>query len=299
MSEAAQFIEEHRQEVLEAYQQVDLEPEVWWHTSEQMSQLADGEASLVVTSPPYPMIEMWDDLFADWMEQGPDSIEDNPEWAFDEMHHCLTQVWEECYRVLEPGGILAVNIGDATRSIGGSFQCWPNHSRIQTSCRWIGFDSLIPIHWKKPGNSPNSFLGSGMLPTNAYVTLDTEHILLFRKGGTRDFEPKHPLRYASQYDKADRDEWFSQTWRVNGDHQAGEYATWPREIPSRLIQMFSILGDTVVDPFTGTGTTLEVARELGRKPVGYEVDTDLEPEVSASLDRDWPTHEEVIEEVTQ
>jgi len=263
---------------------MDLEPEVYYHSSESMYELEDGEAGLVVTSPPYPMISMWDSLFSSWLDDvSVAQIENEPESAYQHMHDGLERIWRECYRVLCDGGILAINIGDATRSVGGSFQCYPNHATITERCREIGFQSLIPIHWVKPSNSPNSFLGSGMLPTNAYVTQETEYILLLRKGGTRDFEPHHTLRYASTYEKEERDTWFSQTWRINGAPGASEYAVFPEEIPRRLIQMYSIKGDTVVDPFLGTGTTLAVADELQRKGVGYEIDDELAEEIAHKL----------------
>lgn len=292
---ASTFIEENYSDVLREFERTDIEPTVHWQSSTDMSPIPDESVQLVCTSPPYPMIEMWDEMFADALNVESGWIEDHPNAAFSAMHRYLTKIWKECYCVLQPGGILAINIGDATRSFE-TFQCWPNHTEITRWCRRIGFNSLIPILWRKPTNSPNSFLGSGMLPTNAYVTLDTEYILLFRKGGTRDFPPHDPLRYASQYDQDERDKWFSQVWNVNGAEKATDYAEFPSEIPRRLIQMFSVLGDTVLDPFMGTGTTVIQSRELGRKGIGFEINEDLKTLVKPRIfNHDYPSKTQLLE----
>lgn len=245
----------------------DPEAQVSYSSSESMEQIDDKSVELVVTSPPYPRVEMWEEQFG----------------GYDEMHDMIKSVLEECYRVLIDGGYMCVNIGDATRNYG-TFQCFPNHAEILVNARDIGFNSLVPIHWMKPTNSPNSFLGSGFLPPNAYVTLDTEYILVFRKGGPREFkdDDENLLRQASQYTKDERDVWFSQQWKVPGASQDGT-AVFPREIPYRLIRMFSVLGDTVVDPFAGTGTTLEVGRSLGRSTMGYEINGDLKDSVKTRV----------------
>jgi len=139
--------------------------------SRRMDELEDGSVQLVVTSPPYPMIEMWDDLFHRMGCR-----------TYDEMHQFLAEVWRECYRVLGEGGIACINIGDALRTVDGTFRLFPNHVRVTEHCEALGFVSLPYILWKKPTTKPNAFLGSGFLPPNAYVTLDCEFILLFRKG---------------------------------------------------------------------------------------------------------------------
>ncbi|HLY77275.1 MAG TPA: DNA methyltransferase, partial [Thermoplasmata archaeon] len=135
----------------------------------QMAGIPPGSVALVVTSPPYPMIPQWDGLFAGWGAT-----------EFETMHQELDRVWAGCHRALIPGGILAVNIGDAVRTVSGEFRLWPNHSRVVAAAEALGFRSLPYILWKKPTNKPNAFLGSGFLPPNAYVTLDCEFILLFR-----------------------------------------------------------------------------------------------------------------------
>jgi DNA modification methylase len=238
--------------------------------------------ALVVTSPPYPMIPQWDPLFAGW--GAPD---------FEAMHRQLDRVWAACERALLPGGILAVNVGDALRTLSGEFRLWPNHARVIAAAERLGLRSLPYILWKKPTNKPNAFLGSGFLPPNAYVTLDCEFILLFRKGGLRRLPASSPSRLASRYTKPERDRWFTQVWEgIRGAPQARQgrrTGAFPPEIPRRLIRMFSIIGDTVLDPFAGTGTTLWEAAALGRTAVGLEVD----PVRAHELERERRRREEL------
>ena len=283
----------HGDEVLAALSKVDLAPRVFWRSSERMAEVADGEVSLVATSPPYPLIEMWDAQLAAQTGLAPGDIATAK--GFEASHALLARVWAECWRVLEPGGILAVNVGDATRAVEGDFQCAMNHVRVVEDCQRLGFQSLVPILWRKPTNKPNAFLGSGFLPPNAYVTLDCEFILLFRKGGARRMAARDPLRYASQFSKAERDAWFSQVWDVRGAAQDKEgTAPFPPEIPYRLVRMFSCLGETVLDPFAGSGVTLQVARALGRRAVGYEVNEALRPVVEKGLEGGAPAPETML-----
>jgi modification methylase len=227
---------------------------------------------LVVTSPPYPMIPQWDRAFA---RQGANDHAG--------MLSLLDDAWRSCFRVLVPGGILAVNVGDALRTVDGEFRLWPNHAATMLSAERAGFRSLPYILWKKPMNRPNAFLGSGFEPPNAYVTLDCEFVLLFRKGRLRRLPPHDPARQASRYSRAERDLWFSQLWTdVRGARQdAGDRRTaaFPPEIPRRLVRMFSLVGETVLDPFAGTGTTLDAASACGRNAIGVEWD----PAVFATL----------------
>jgi DNA modification methylase len=266
--------------------------------SQQMNELEDGSVQLMVTSPPYPMITMWDQLFANgnpkiaefFRELDTTSNGETVRQIYDAMHDYLSKVWVKTYRVLEDGGIACINIGDATRSINGKFQLYPNHSRITEVCEKIGFTTLPYILWKKPTTKPmykgkGAFLGSGFLPPNAYVTLDCEFILLFRKGNLRKFPPKDALRYESVFTKKERDEWFSQIWSLKGTRQTTtdlerRTAAYPEEIAHRLIRMFSIKGELVLDPFLGSGTTTKAAIKNYRNSIGYETDLNMLPIIS-------------------
>ncbi len=295
MEGPTEYLKEHFQEVLSALAEKNLAPLVFYHSSEDMSELADDSVQLVVTSPPYPMIEMWDRLFEKTLHLPKGSFPKQPD-AFDLSHKFLGKVWAECYRVLEKGGFLCANIGDATRTIETDFRCYMNHSCVIEICESIGFQSLVPILWRKPTNKPNAFLGSGFYPPNAYVTLDCEYILLLRKGSKRAGKPGDTLRYASQYSKKERDVWFSQIWDFRGTAQdQPETAPFPDELPYRLIRMFSSLGESVVDPFLGTGTTVRIARALGRKGIGYEFNKSLRPVVEKNVSLMSPNPREILD----
>lgn len=253
--------------------------------SRRMQELSDSSVHLVVTSPPYPMVGIWDDFFREEAAE-----------SYDAMHIYLNQTWKEIKRVLVPGGIACVNIGDATRTKDGVFHLYPNHSRVIETFERLDFVTLPYVLWKKPTTKPRykgkgAFLGSGFLPPNAYVTLDMEYILIFRNGSLRTFEPKDPKRYRSKFTKKERDEWFSQVWTVTGTRQTHgglerRIAAFPEEIPRRLIRMFSIEGDLVLDPFLGSGTTLKAAMDLGRRLVGYERLEDFSGIIRERMGRD-------------
>ncbi|WIV67079.1 DNA-methyltransferase [Natrialbaceae archaeon AArc-T1-2] len=253
--------------------------------SRELSELEDDSIELVVTSPPYPMIELWDELFAEFDPAVEEALEaGDGQAAFETMHAQLDRVWDELERVLVDGGIACINVGDATRTVDGSFRVYPNHARILEAFERRGFDPLPDVLWRKPANSAAKFMGSGTLPPNAYVTLEHEYVLVFRKGGeSRSFEPCVDRRYEAAYFWEERNRWFSDVWTdVRGELQALERddlrersGAFPLEIPYRLICMYSAYGDTVLDPFWGTGTTTLAAMCGARDSVGYELESEF------------------------
>jgi DNA modification methylase len=268
--------------------------------SQQMPELSDCSVHLMVTSPPYPMIRMWDDQFREmnpkiaklWKALESECREEAVSQIYDEMHESLAQVWREVYRVLVDGGIACINIGDATRTVNGKFRLFPNHARTIEHCERIGFTTLPYILWKKPTTKPKykgkgAFLGSGFLPPNAYITLDCEYILIFRKGNLRKFPRNDARRHDSKFTRKQRDAWFTQIWIVTGTRQTENEierrtAAFPDEIANRLVQMFSVKGDTVLDPFLGSGTTTKAAVRNERNSVGYEIDESLLPLIKSN-----------------
>lgn len=226
------------------------------------------------------MIAMWDDAFSAMDPGIAEALSSGKgEEAFDGMHRQLDKAWEECRRILVPGGFLCINVGDATRTVEGSFRLYPNHARIIQSVEALGLTNLPSVVWRKATNAPTKFMGSGMLPAGAYVTLEHEHILIFRKGAKRpDLDPS--LRRRSAIFWEERNAWFSDLWELTGTRQAvsrgpgesGRSAAFPVEIAFRLILMYSVLEDTVLDPFAGTGTTMAVAAAVGRNSLGFDSD---------------------------
>lgn len=256
--------------------------------SRRMDSIPDSSVALVVTSPPYPMIQMWDDQFTSQNAGIGGSLSEHDTIdAFRLMHDELGKAWSECHRVLIDGGFLCVNIGDAVSSAGGQFRLYPNHSEVSARCLSLGFAQLPGVIWRKPTNSPNKFMGSGMLPCGAYVTLEHEHILVFRKGGRREFktEQSRELRRRSALFWEERNALFSDLWEIRGARQSlnassaarERSAAFPKEIPHRLISMYSVIGDTVLDPFAGIGTTASASVALARNSIGFDIEETLIP----------------------
>ena len=261
---------------------------VYFGDSRHLRAIDSGGVDLVVTSPPYPMIEMWDQAFAAQNPSIGQALEKDEGWtAFGLIHEVLDGVWKELQRVLVDGGIACINIGDATRTIGGSFALYPNHARILTAFLDLGFTPLPAILWRKQTNAPNKFMGSGMLPPGAYVTLEHEYVLVLRKGDKRPFksEAAKTIRRKSSFFWEERNNWFSDVWfdlkgttqRLLDKETRKRSGAFPFELPYRLISMFSVKGDTVLDPFLGVGTTMSAAMASGRNSVGYELDANLGP----------------------
>lgn len=274
-------------------------------TAEHMSELPSASVDLIITSPPYPMIGMWDECFA---AQDPQIrgylTEKKYDDAYCAMHDFLDRVWMECDRVLKENRYVCINVGDATKNCDGEFRLFSNHSKIISFFDKLGYSVLPDIIWRKPTNSPNKFMGSGMYPAGAYVTYEHEYILIFRKGGKRLFrkESEKIARRQSAYFWEERNVWFSDIWEMKGrsqlirvDGARGRSAAYPFEVPYRLVNMYSVKGDTVLDPFLGTGTTAAACMAGNRNGVGYEID----PALCQSTEKALPTLKQEVNSYIQ
>ncbi len=233
-----------------------------------MHELQDESVDLIVTSPPYWHIKDYGvDRQIGYGQSLHDYLRD------------LYRVFKECFRVLKKGSRLCVNIGDqfARSIVYGRYKVIPLHAEIITMCEYIGFDYMGAIIWQKKTTMNTTggavIMGSFPYPPNGIVEIDYEFILIFKKEGKRKVEKD--VKERSRLSKEEWKELFSGHWNIGGARQINHEAVFPDEIPRRLIKMFSFYGDTVLDPFAGSGTTLKVALELGRKAVGYEINPEF------------------------
>ena len=246
--------------------------------------IADRSVDLVITSPPYPMVEMWDECFSLQSDEVKRALQDRRfDDAFEAMHRVLDKTWDDVDRVLSDHGIVCINIGDATKNCDGRFKLFSNHTRVIHKFLCMGYDVLPDIHWHKPTNAPNKFMGSGMYPPCAYVTYEHEYILVFRKGANKTFSrAESARRHGSAYFWEERNVWFSDLWELNGtaqhlkkDDSGNRSGAVPFELAYRLINMYSLKDDWVYDPFSGTGTTLKAAMASERNSIGADMDPQL------------------------
>jgi site-specific DNA-methyltransferase (adenine-specific) len=235
-----------------------------------MTWLADESIHLVVTSPPYWTLKKYNDHPG---QLG--AVED-----YEQFHDELDKVWRHCFRSLVKGGRLVCVVGDvciARRRNGGRHMVMPLHADISIRGRRIGFDYLTPIFWHKIANASyevengSSFLGKPYEP-NAIIKNDVEYILMLRKpGGYR--QPTEHQRRLSRISKQDHAQWFRSSWLdLPGASTKMHPAPFPVELANRLVRMFSFVGDIVLDPFLGTGSTVIAAVRSGRKAIGVEID---------------------------
>jgi site-specific DNA-methyltransferase (adenine-specific) len=233
-----------------------------------LSFLPDESVHLVVTSPPYWNLKRY--------VENPDQlghVQDYEAFLAE-----LAKVWRHTFRVLVPGGRLVCVVGDVcvARKRFGRHLVFPLHADICVLCRRLGFDNLNPIIWHKISNAvfeanrTSKFLGKPYEP-NAIIKNDMEFILMQRKpGGYR--KPTNGQRDESRLSKKAFDEWFQQIWNITGASTKHHPAPFPLEIALRLVRMFSFTGDTVLDPFCGSGTTMVAALKSGRNSIGVEIE---------------------------
>jgi len=245
--------------------------QLYLHDARDMSAVAPESVHLVVTSPPYWTLK----------EYRPSEGQLGHVEAYEDFLSELDRVWSHCFRVLVPGGRLVCVVGDvclSRRKNEGRHTVVPLHSSIQERCRHLGFDNLAPIIWHKIANASyevegaSSFLGKPYEP-NAVIKNDIEFILMERKpGGYRN--PTVAARVLSIISTDNYQKWFQQIWSgLTGASTKNHPAPFPLELAERLIRMFSFVGDTVLDPFLGTGTTSLAASHWGRHSIGFEIDS--------------------------
>jgi site-specific DNA-methyltransferase (adenine-specific) len=233
-----------------------------------LSFLKDESLHLIVTSPPYWNLKRYN--------ENPDQLGhvQNYESFLTE----LEKVWRHAFRVLVPGGRLVCVVGDVcvARRNFGRHLVFPLHADICVICRHLGFDNLNPIVWHKIANASyevsngSKFLGKPYEP-NAIIKNDMEFILMQRKpGGYR--KPTQIQRETSRIGKQEFDRWFQQIWNIPGASTKHHPAPFPLELAMRLVRMFSFAGDTVLDPFSGSGTTMVAALRTDRNSIGVEID---------------------------
>jgi len=245
--------------------------------SRRMTELPDESVHLVITSPPYWQLK-------DYGEQNQLGFHD----SYEDYVNNLNLVWSECFRVLLRGCRLCVNIGDQfARSIYyGRYKVIPIRTEIIKFCEVLGMDYMGAIIWQKVTTTNTTggatIMGSFPYPRNGILKIDYEFILIFKKSGN----PPEVAKEAKELSKLTTEEWntyFAGHWNFGGEKQDKHLAMFPEELPRRLIRMFSFVGDIVLDPFLGSGTTSVAAKNLNRNSVGYEINPNFVPVIKDKL----------------
>ncbi|MDD5134181.1 MAG: DNA methyltransferase [Phycisphaerae bacterium] len=245
--------------------------------SRKMTDLLDKSVQLIITSPPYWQLK-------DYGNGGQIGFDD----SYEDYINNLNLVWSQCHRVLEDGCKLCVNIGDQfARSVYyGRYKIIPIRTEIIKFCETIGFDYMGAIIWQKVTTCNTTggatIMGSFPHPRNGIIKIDYEFVLIFKKPGIS----KNVSKTVKEKSKMTTEEWnqyFAGHWNIPGEKQNGHLAMFPEEIPHRLIKMFSFVGETVLDPFLGSGTTSLAAKNLERNSTGYEINPDFVPVIKEKL----------------
>lgn len=248
--------------------------------SRQMDELKNESVHLIATSPPYWQLK-------DYGTENQIGFHDDYETY---INH-LNLTWQECFRVLHKGCRLCINIGDqfARSTYYGRYKIIPIHAEIIKFCEMIGFDFMGQIIWQKATTMNTSggasIMGSYPNPRNGIVKLDFEYILLFKKQGNAPVPSKEQKSNCAMTNE----EWntyFNGHWYFSGAKQDKHLAMFPEELPHRLIKMFSFPGETVLDPFMGSGTTALASKNLNRNSIGYEINPQFIPIIQNKIGTD-------------
>lgn len=245
--------------------------------SRQMKEVLDESVHLIITSPPYWQLKDYGNG---------EQIGYND--SYEEYINNLNLVWNECHRILHKGCRLCINIGDQfARSVYyGRYKVIPIRTEIIKFCESAGFDYLGAIIWQKVTTTHTTggatVMGSFPFPRNGILKIDYEFILIFKKYGNPPKVSKE-IKDQSRMSKEEWNQYFNGHWNFPGEKQDKHLAMFPEELPRRLIKMFSFVGDTVLDPFLGSGTTTLAAKNLNRNSIGYEISEDFLPVIKDKL----------------
>ena len=245
--------------------------------SRSLNKIEDKSVQLIITSPPYWQLK-------DYGSDNQIGFND----SYENYINNLNLVWKECYRVLSDGCRMCINIGDQfARSVYyGRYKVIPIRTEIIKFCETLGMDYMGAVIWQKTTTMNTSgggaIMGSFPYPRNGILKMDYEFILIFKKLGNSP-KPTSEQKIQSQITKDEWNTYFSSHWHFNGVKQSEHIAMFPEELPKRLIKMFSFAGETVFDPFLGSGTTSLAAKNLGRNSIGYEINKDFKNIIQTKL----------------
>lgn len=246
--------------------------------AQNMTELSDESVHLVITSPPYWQIKDYGSNKQIGFNQ-----------TYEEYINSLNNVWRDCFRVLQPGCRMVINIGDQfTRAITyGRYKIIPIREEIIRFAESIGFDYMGAIIWQKKTTMNTtggaSVMGSYPYPRNGLIEIDYEFILIFKKLGKTFNNITTEIKEASKLTNEEWRKYFTGHWNFAGVKQNEHIAMFPDELPRRIIKMFSFTGETVLDPFLGSGTTSKMAMELDRDSVGYEINKEFLPIIKTKI----------------